>query len=295
VLVNGVGFSAVVGQNQVTIGGLPAGVNAASATQLEVVIPGGLAVDQHVPVVVNNLDDATSFTWYWWSKDTVANTAAMVLRTKIPGFDERARGLGRYVANNATAEARYFERIATKILLVTDMLSAKGNFWSRAAAELGVRQALAGTLGQPFVSAVSAVGGQFQDRRCSTLHWGCSLDVAITSLLAVANGMDSQQPAVAGSTTKQVVPFTGQIVLMSMRERFSASSRVNSIEVLVNDVSVLLLQNGDPDFPGPGIRNGQSLTFYPGLAVTQGDSVQVRVTRNNTTTDCAVLATALVV
>ncbi len=293
VLLDGSGFSTTPGQNKVTFDGVPAGVNTNAEDQLQVVIPVAISADQHVQVSVTNLDDATSAVWYWWSKDTILNTDSMVLRTKVPGVEERLRGLARTIANNSVAEARFFERIATKIELIRDMLDAKGNLWSRAAVALGVRQALAGTIGQPFVSAVDDTGGQFQDRQCSTLWFGGVLDTALLTDLMVPNSADN--PAAVLNSRVGVIPVAGQIALASIRERLSVSSRVNRIEFLVNDVVVLDLQNGDPDFPGPGIRNGQSLTFYPGLRVSQGDRVSLRVSRNNTFTDCLVLAYLLVV
>ncbi len=295
----GTGFNVTVGQNQVTFGGIPAGVNLATETQLQVVIPGGIPVDQHVQVVVTNLADPTPATWFWWSKDTVANTAAMVLRQKIPGNDEKLRGLGRSIKNMSVAEARFFERLSSKIELIPDLLSAKGDFCSHAAEALGLRRAPAGTAGQPFVSAVSDLGGQFQGRQCQTLQWGVLLDTAPSPSdplddYGVAGGNDNCASFINNATTKEVVLQAGQLALVSMRERASATSRINRIQVLVEGVVVKDLQNGDPEFPGPGIRNGQSLTFYPGTQVDAGDSVEVRVFRNNTTTACFVLVYALV-
>lgn len=289
VTINGDGFSATLGQNVVTVDGVLAGVNAATATALTVVVPLGLSVDQHVEVSVTNLDDATSALWNWWSKDTVANTAAAVLRTKVPFIDEILRGLARDVKNMNTAEARFFERLATKIELIPDLLTGKGDFFSKAAAPLGIRRAPAGTAGQPFVS--SAAGGAFQDRHCWLLQWGKAITGTDLTLPMNAGGTDVSG---ANLQTYNVAPITGQLALVSMRESVSASSRVNRIEILVNDVVVLDLQNGDPDFPGPGIRS-DSLTFYPGIPVTQGDRVQARISRNNVTSIVNVLCYGLVV
>jgi len=295
VVIDGQGFSPFFGQNLVTFGGLPAGVNAFSAEQLSIVIPVGLAVDQHVPVVVTNLDDASSATWYWWSKDTIANTNAMVLRTKIPGLDEKLRGLERSRKDMRTAEARFFERIATKILLLRDLLNAKGKFFSMAAADLGLRGAAVGTAGQPFLSSIDTAGGQFQDRHCQTMQWGYGLSGApeLTATMITA-GRDNTT-IVLPQSTSDVALFSGQIAIVSVRNRLSATSRINRIEILANGVVVADVLSGSVEFPGPGLNNGQSITFYPGLKVAQGDRVQVRVSRNNATTDCFVLAYALVV
>jgi hypothetical protein len=291
VTINGSGFNVLVARNRVTFAGVLAGINWAGANALQVVVPVGLPVDQHVEVEVENLDDPGAATWYWWSQDTVVNTDASILRVKVPWRDEKLRGLGRDVKDMSTAEARFFERIATKIELVRDLVAAKGDFFSRSGAALGLRQALAGTAGQPFVSGVDAVGGQFQDRQCQTMQWGLFLeDTDLTKFM--------EAYAHAGNSNEIVVGVpaldAGQVALVSVRERVSATSRIVEIEVYVNGSSVLLLQNGDPDFPGPGIRNGQSLTFYPGIRVAQGDRVSLRVARNSITTDCSVLAYALV-
>lgn len=289
VTINGSGFSLTPAQNQVSFGGVPAGVNSSTATALVVVIPAGMPVDQHVTVAVTNLDDVTQDTTLWFSKDTIANTDLQVLRTKIPFTDEKLRGLGRDVKNMETFEARFYERIASKIELVRDILDSVGNFLSKAAAPLGIRQALAGTAGQPFVS--NPAGGQFQDRQCWTLTWGKGITGA--SLVETMNAGEMED---SGSTiqTFQVAPVTGQIALVSLREAVSATSRIIQVDILVAGVVVKTLQNGDPEFPGPGFRQGE-LTFYPGLPVTQGQTVEVRITRNNVTTTCKVLAYVLVV
>lgn len=291
VLINGSGFDPDAGQNAVTFGGVPAGINTASPTQLQVVAPLGMAVDQHLAVVITNLTDATSATWYWWSKDTVANTDAMLLRNKVPGHDEKLRGLGRLIKNMAVAEGRFFERLATKIELVRDLLAAKGNFFSKAGGAIGVRQAPAGTSGQVFVSGVDDTGGQFQDRQCFTLQWGRLLDsTTLTDLMEQGSQDDFSGTLV---NTVEIVPQAGQLALLSVRERTSATSRVNRVEILVDGVVEYDVQNGDPDFPGPGIRQ-ESITFYPGIRVAQGALVEIRISRNNDSTDCSVLAYGLV-
>lgn len=289
VTINGSGFSTTPAQNVVTFDGLPAGVNTATATALSVVVPLGMAIDQHVQVTATNLDDASDFLWYWFSQDTIPNTDAATLHTKIPFNDEILRGLGRDVKNMDTAEARFFERLASKIELVRDVLATKGNFWSKAAAPLGIRQALAGTAGQPFVS--NPAGGSFQDRQCWTMTWGKQITAA--SLTETMNAGDVDTGG-ASLQTVNVAPVTGQIALVSVFEDTSASSRVNRIEILVAGVVVLDLNAGDPDFPGPGIRQ-DSITFYPGLPVTQGNTIEIRISRNNVTTTCNTLAYALVV
>jgi len=109
VTIAGSGFSPTFGQNTVTLNGISAGVNSSTTTEIVIVVPGGLPVDQHVPLVVTNLDDATSDTTFWWSQDTVANTEALILRQKIPWDDEKLRGLGRTIKNMNTAEGRFFE------------------------------------------------------------------------------------------------------------------------------------------------------------------------------------------
>lgn len=289
VTINGTGFSPTLAQNLVSFGGVPAGVNSATPTALVVVVPFGMPVDQHVLVTVTNLDDVTQATTRWWSKDTIANTDLQILRTKIPFVDEILRGLGRDVKNMDTFEARYSERLASKIELVRDILDSVGNFWSKAAAPLGIRQALAGTAGQPFVS--NPAGGQFQDRQCWGLTWG--KEITGGSLVETMNAGELDS---SGATLQafQVVPVTGQIALVSLRENFSATSRIIQVEILVDGVVVKSLSNGDPEFPGPGFRAGE-LTFYPGLPVTQGQTIEIRITRNNVTTTCNVLAYALVV
>ena len=289
ITINGFGFSTTLAQNLVSIGGFSAGVNSATATALVVVVPVGLAVDQHVLVTVTNLDDVTQSTSRWWSKDTIANTALQILRTKIPFTSEILRGLGRDVKNMNTFEARFHERLAAKIELVPDVLDAVGNFFSKAAAPLGIRQALAGTAGQPFVS--NPIGGKFQDRQCWTLTWGKTITAA--SLVETMNAGEIDD---SGATiqTLEVAPVTGQIALVSLRERVSVSSRVIQVEVLIDGLVVKTLKNGDDEFSGPGFRQGE-LTFYPGLAVTQGQTIEIRITRNNVTTQCNVLAYVLVV
>jgi len=146
-----------------------------------------------------------------------------------------------------------------------------------------------------FVSAVDAVGGQFQDRQCATLAFGRELDGVDLTGFMVPGGTDIEKVVTTTQTTFNVVPFAGQIALASMRESVSATSRVNRMEILVNDVVVFDLQAGSTDFPGPGIRLNEFVTFYPGLRVAQGDRVQLRISRNNTTTDVNVLAYLLVV
>ena len=292
VTITGDGFSATPGQNTVTFDGVTAGINSDAVQSLQVVVPLGISVDQHVTVVVTNLDDATSFTWYWWAKDTITNTDALIMATKIPGFSEQARGLGRLVKNMNVAEARFFERLATKALLLRDILDAKGTLASRAATPLGLRRAAPGVAGQPFVSAIDTVGGQFQDRQCQTLSWGLTIDGGTLTGLMEANGTDT---VAAATVPYQVALDGGQLALVSMRERTSATSRVTRIELFVDDVSVLVLLNGDPDFPGPGLQAGESLTFYPGIRIAQGARVSIQISRNNTTTTVNVLAFGLVV
>ena len=288
-VIAGSGFSAALAQNSVTIGGITAGINSATPEELVVVAPAGLAVDEHLEVEVTNLDDSTDAIWHWWSKPTPTVVASQVLRTKIPDAVEILRGLSRDIRNMNTAEARFFERLASKIELVPDILSAKGDFWSKAAAPLGIRKASAGTAGQPFVSGIE--GGRFQARECWTMTWGKTITAAALTEMMNAGEIDTSGTNVQ---TYNVVPFSGQLALVSVRERISASSRINRIEVLVDDVVVKDLKNGDPEFPGPGLR-ADSLTFYPGIVVAQGARVQVRISRNNITTTTNCLAYGLVV
>lgn len=290
----GAGFSPTL--NAVTFDGVPAAVLVNSEALVRVTVPGALGgTNRHATVVLTNLDDTSETTWYWWAKPTVAAVSALELPVKAPGVGEQARGLGRLIKNMNVAEARFFERLATKAELLGDLLAAKGDFFSKAAAPLGVRQALAGLAGQVFVSGSDTIGGQFQNRQCQTSHWGGVLTGTDLTAFLVAGGQDSSDPAVTNPTTKDVVVNDGQIALVSVRERSSVSSRVNRVEILVDDVVVLDVQNGSDEFPGPGIRNGESVTFYPGIRVTRGQRVQIRLSRNNTTTDCQALAYALVV
>lgn len=297
--IEGTGFNVLVGQNQVTMGGVAAGINTASEEQLVVVAPAGMPVDQHVLVEVTNLADPPAASWWWWSKGTVASTAAMILRTKVPGYQERLRGLGRTIKNMGVAEARFFERLAAKIELIPDLLAAKGNFFSHAAADQGLRQAAPGTAGQPFVSRLDASGGRFQNRVCATLQWGRILVTtpAPTDLLdgfCAVNGNDNDNPIANGDSVYDVVPFDGVIGLLSLRERLSTTSRINRVEVYLDDVLAFEEEAPTTTFPGLGIRNGESATLYPNLPVTQGQRVSVRIFRNNTTTECYTLVYALV-
>ena len=292
VTITGDGFSPTFDQNVVTFDGVAAGINSNGVQVLVVVVPLGISVDQHVAVVVTNLDDATSASTFWWAKDTIANTDAQILRTKIPGFQEQARGLGRTIKNMDVAEARFFERIASKIELLRDILDAKGTLASRAAAALGLRRAAPGVAGQVFVSAIDTTGGQFQDRQCQTMQWGRQIDGALLDALMEGSGLDTETAALV---PVQIALDGGQLALVSMRERTSATSRVTKIELFVDGVSVLVLKNGDPDFPGPGLKAGESLTFYPGIRIAQGARVSIQISRNNTTTTVNVLAYGLVV
>ena len=282
----GSGFSPT--NNQVTFDGSLATLSAQSTTQIDLVVPGGLlGLDRHATVVVTNLDDASSATWYWFAKDIPSAVEAAGLAVKIPWRDEIARGLGRDIKEMSTAEARYFERIASKALLINDLLSSKGDFFSKSGPGLGLRQAPAGTAGQVFVSAIHALGGGFQDRQCQTLSYG--RPIAGTDLIKLLNPLEQDDQG-NDVNTKHIVLNDGQIAIATFRERSSATSRITQLEVLVNGAVVLDLEAGTADFPGPGLNNGDHLTVYPGLRVLQADTVEVRATRNNDTTVCSVMA-----
>ena len=69
----GTGFSTVGGQNVVTVDGQAATVTLDTATQVDITVPGAIAVNRHVEVIIENLSDPGPFTWWWWSKELVAN------------------------------------------------------------------------------------------------------------------------------------------------------------------------------------------------------------------------------
>lgn len=292
VTIEGSGFSASFGQNVVTIDGVVAGVNAFSATALEVVVPLGIVANRHAEVVVTNLDDATSATWWLWISDTAANVEALVLTTKVPGFGEKVRGLGRLIKNMNVAEARFFERIATKIELVPDLLDAIGSFFSRSGSDLGLRRAAPGVAGQPFVSAIDDVGGQFQDRQCQTLQWGVTIDGTLLSRTMRASAPDT---FTTGGTPYEISLSSGQLVLLSLRERNSGSGRINKVELYVDDVLVYEQEAATDEWPGLGLLGNQTITLYPNVRVAQGARVSLVVFRSNDLATNIAMAYALVV
>jgi len=265
----GSGFSATPGQNVVTVGGLPAAVTADAVAQVDVTVPGGVATDQHLEVVLTNLDDASTSTWWWWSKATVLALATAVVPFKQPFVDEIDRA---FPDDPRVALATQFERWAAKLELVPkDLLILKGALFAGSSA--GAVQVAPGLLGQVLSSLPS--GAAFATRAPVTLQWGRFLAAAtVAATLMEAGARDTEAVVQA---TEEVAVFAGEIVSLSIFGSVAGFSRVMTLELLVNGVVV---QTYLPR-QGFGVGNNQYDTFFPGTAVAQGDRIEVRITKPN--------------
>ena len=264
----GDGFSVTGGQNVVTVGGLPSLVTLNTLTQVDVTVPGGIPLDQHLEVVLTNLDDGTTTTWWWWSKDSVANLATVVLPFKEPGADEFTKGLQN--TDMRVAEAKYFERLVDKLeLLGSSFVAAKGAL--AAMSTTGLRGVLPGALGQVLVNAPT--GGAFQVRQTWSLHWGRQIPGPTfnpATVLMEAGALDTNATVLA---TAEVAPVAGRVAVVSVFVRLGTpgTSRVHQVVILVNGAAA------HTEDVLPGILTGQSVTFYPWVAVAQGDRVEVQL------------------
>lgn len=284
----GSGFSPNPGQNTVTVDGIAAVVTLDSEPQVDCTVPVGVSVGPpHVEVVVTNLDDGTSFTWWWWVKPAPAALATAVLPFKQPFRDELALGpLNEDRPNDALyALAKSFERWVAGIELVPrDLVITKGTLATKAAT--GLRAVAPGAAGQ-FLTTLPG-GAAFTTRAGYTLRWARQIPAPTnTAILMEAGGVDTQATVVA---TEEVAPVAGVLFSYSVwGSTGSVSNRINLVELLVNGVVVdtrdLTANNGI------GIGPNQVRTFPVNVPVAQGDRVEVRLTKGNTTV--AVGATAL--
>lgn len=282
VQIHGSGFSA--SSNSVTVDGQSATVGVNGVSMVEITVPGGIATNRHVVVVLTNNTDASTYTWWWFSQATVGSLGAPALAVKIPHVREQELGL--QAENTDRVLSKVFERWADKLELIpNDLVNAKGALATmRASGSVkGLRQVAPGATNQFLTSWPD--GAVFQDRRPHTLTWGRQLAAGtVTATLMEAGAIDSTTSAFSGI---EPVLSTGRVAIVSVRCRSSATSRVNKIELLKNGAVV-----STQDLV-PGINAGQVFTFYPNLAVVAGDRIEVRITKNNAST--AWLGSALAV
>lgn len=275
VVIAGSGFS-VLNNNTVTFNGVPAVLGLQTATSITVLaVPAGPA-DQFLVVVVTNNDDATSATWWWWSKQTLGLLVSQKAPRKIPGPDEVVAGLQQ--TNMRYAEAKYFERIATKLELLKDLLTAKGSLASGSQGPAGETQGLRlvapGLLGEILTNRRG--GAIFFDRKPTTLNWG--LTIAAGDLTPNLMGVGAADDVLTPLGTEDVVTRAGTITVLAVYCVASATSRVNLIELLVNGGVVETISLA------PGLQGGQGELSNLEVPVLPGDRVEVRLTKNNTFT-----------
>lgn len=265
----GSGFSALPGQNTVTVGGISAVVTLDSEPQVDVTVPVGVATNQHLEVVITNLEDGSESTFWVFSKPTIAAMATATVPFKQPFVDEIKRA---FPEDPRVALATQFERWAAKLELIPqDILSLKGALLAGSSG--GAAQVAPGALGQVLSSLPSGVA--FVDRFPITMHWGRFLAAGTTApTLMEAGARDTTATVLA---TQEIAPRAGEIVSLSIFGSVTGFSRVMTLELLVNGVVI------ETYLPrqGFGVGNNQFDTFHPGTPVSQGDRVEVRITKPN--------------
>ena len=265
--IEGAGF-ATSGANRITVGGVVvsgAEVQTVSATELRAVIPAGIATDRHVVVLVDNLDDQTTATWWIFSKPSIAVLSGYRLPRKV-------RGYWNIPPTPGVIDAEDFEHAAEQAeLLQRDYLAAKGalvGFLSD-----GLRSATGADGTRPWRDA--AAGLVFRARSPAVLHYAAaSLFPDATEVRFAAGGVDTNTGELG---LNQASPIAGKVIAFSVYVRLSTPAdfvRLNRIVLYVNDA--IAWDSADITAGAfPFVKTGETYTCDPGVDVAAGDRIGV--------------------
>ncbi len=129
ITIRGFGFSPGFGDNEVAIDGIPEPIQSESATEITVLVPTGVSVDQYVPIYVFRSDSLGNDFVQAWSKATADDLRSGASRVpgQIPGATEAANP----VRAEDVPQAQDYERLVTRIEhLLFDVLSTPGDLFA---------------------------------------------------------------------------------------------------------------------------------------------------------------------
>lgn len=276
ITINGSGFSARAGQNEVNIGGQFAAIIAESATQLTVQLPFILSiVDDWLPEVevINLTHDTRGYAWLW-VKDSLANVAAYEPGESTPGRDEMPND-----DRPDYAEAQDFERLVSLIeFIARDNVPAAGDVVSRD--DVGLWGVTNGKPGQLLVVDPTAVPGL-------AFKWAADMILPFGGTIAaspggpvnmVANG--HQDSTVSGTNTRNYIPFTCRIdcIWLLVKTAGVSADRIDRIRLIENGVTVRYDS-------GAGLALGNNAVHRVELdvAATGERDLELEVTKTGTT------------
>lgn len=235
IVINGSGFSARAGENEVNISGSFAAIVSESATQLTVQLPFFLSIADDFLAeveVINLTHDTRGYAWLW-VKDSLASVAAYSAGPTEPSTSEMPND-----DRPDFAEAQDFERLLSLIEFVSrDTTDEAGDVISRD--DVGLWGVQGGKPGQILIVDPTAVPGlAFKWAADMILSFGGSIVANPGGVVnLVANG--HQDSTVSGTNTRNYIPFTCRIDLLWVLIKFSgATDRIDRIRLIENGVTV---------------------------------------------------------
>lgn len=235
VTINGFGFSPTFGENSVAIDGIPEPLQSESATQITLIVPTGVGVDQYVSVLVFRTDTNDFGSGQAWSSGSVDDLrgGAIQIPGQIPGPLEAADPS----RVEDVPQAQDFERmVAATEHLLHDVLGAVGDLFAFDGASI-VPQPL-GAAGQRLgANPATSTGMEYvADVRTQSLQWAGRKIAANTVLGAlVANGESTDVATVFGT---HLAPLTGNAnALVVLFADGSAGDTLDQVVVQRNGVT----------------------------------------------------------
>lgn len=280
---DGGGFQDIPGADTTTI----------DETAIDIVIPGGLARDRFLVVEVTNTENNTTAIWWVYSQLTLVELETNRLPAKQPGAREATITFsGVPDEDPLIQEAKDWNRLGAKSELAQhDLFTTVGDV--AALGDAGMRRIPVGADRERYYRVTDA-GGEWRDTEWESVWWGGQILAAQTDEQFLVPQLDGAGNRL-NSVFPQIATRDGKLALLCVHvtdDSNGASSRINRVRIYVESV-VVFDSNDLPLGEDPFINENGSWTLAPWLDVSEGDRVEVGVTKNNATNILNVIARAV--
>ena len=270
ITVKGFGFSPTFGANEIAIDGIPEPIASESATELTLLVPAGISVDQYVSVFVFRNDTNDNDSSQAWSKDPLDSIrdASVTVPGQNPGTTEAADPS----RVEDVPQAQDYERYVTAIEhLLRDVLAFVGDLFAFNGTSLKGHPI--GVAGQRLgAEPINPTGMEYAAiTRAQTLQWAgrkLAADTVVDAI--VANGPPFSTSIVNGL---HLAPITGNVYTVSVL--FAQGFAGDTLDQVIIRINGVIQYDS---LVGLGVVPGSTHTAAIALAVTGGtDTIELEV------------------
>ncbi|KKK72019.1 hypothetical protein LCGC14_2908090 [marine sediment metagenome] len=270
ITIRGFGFSPTFGANEVAIAGIPEIVQSESATELTLLVPAGIPVDQYVSVFVFRNDTNDNDSNQAWSKGALDSIrdASLTVPGQVPGTTEAADPS----RVEDVPQAQDYERYVTAIEhLLRDVLTFVGDLFAFNGTSLKGHPI--GAAGQRLgAEPINPTGMEYAAiTRAQTLQWAgrkLAADTVVDAI--VANGPPGNTSIVNGL---HLSPITGNVYTVSVL--FAQGTAGDTLDQVIIRINGVIQYDS---LIGLGIGIGATHSAAIAVAVVGGtDTVELEV------------------